>query len=131
MRANVPSVVFTFILLGFIASCTSKQAKEGNNSQLLGAGFGINSATVLVQNVDSARNYYARMLGFTMPLPEKFEKGIYEGTLGVTVTFPDLSSIELLSVKNTGLVAAKYPFITSFFDPVQRLAPVFTGHLFG
>ncbi|MEO6685584.1 MAG: c-type cytochrome [Dyadobacter sp.] len=119
MRANFRKVLF--ILFGFISCYTSKLAKEPNNSRLLGAGYGINSATLLVQNLDSARNYYAKVLGFNMPLPEKFDKGIDDGTVGVSVNFPDLSSIELLSLKDPALVAEKHPFITSFLKHYKGL----------
>lgn len=105
-----------FIVFGLISSCTFKQDKELTNNLLLGAGFGINSATLIVKNLDSTRNYYAEVLGFDMPLPEKFEEGIYKGTLSASVYFPDLSSLEFLSVKDTGLVAAKHSFITSFWQ---------------
>ncbi|KAA5542916.1 c-type cytochrome [Adhaeribacter rhizoryzae] len=112
MKANFHTALF--ILLGFISSCTPKQDKELNTSLLLGAGFGINSATLIIQDLDSARNYYAKVLGFNMPLPEKSQKGIYDGTLSASVSFPDWSSLELLSVKDTALVTAKHSFIPSF-----------------
>ncbi len=114
MKASFP--VALFILLGLISSCTSKQDKEQNDSQLLGAGFGITSATLIVKNLDSTRKYYAEVLGFDMPLPEKFEEGIYKGTLSASVYFPDFSSLELLSVKDTVLVAAKHSIITDFWQ---------------
>jgi hypothetical protein len=57
-----------FILVGFISSCASskhEQEKEIDNRPLLGAGLGINRTTVFVQDLDSARNYYAKVLGFS------------------------------------------------------------------
>jgi len=102
----------SFILLGFISSCTSRQDKELDNRPLLGAGFGIGSATLIVKDLDTTRNYYAKVLGFKMP--EKFQNGFYDGTLSASVSFPDFSSIELLSVKDTALLATKHSFITSF-----------------
>ncbi|QJW90667.1 c-type cytochrome [Spirosoma taeanense] len=117
MKANFRMALL--IICGFISSCTSKQGKQLTDSPLLGAGFGINSATLIVQDLDSARNYYVKVLGFTMPSPEKFEKGTYEGTLSAYARFPDQSSIELLSVKDTGLVAKKHSFITAFLQRNQ------------
>ncbi|HVG13685.1 MAG TPA: hypothetical protein VM935_01955, partial [Chitinophagaceae bacterium] len=102
------------ILFVILSSCTSKQDKKVDTTKLLGTGFGISGATLVVKDLDSTRNYYSKVLGFTMPLPEKFQKGTYEGTLSASVSFPDWSSFELLSVKDTGLVAAKHSFITSF-----------------
>lgn len=112
MKPNLPAALF--FLLACIASCTLKPKKEPDNRPLLGTGFGINSATLLVQNLDSARNYYAKVLGFEMPLPAKAEKGMYDGTLSLSIYFPDYSSFELLSAKDTGVVVAKPAFITSF-----------------
>lgn len=100
------------ILAGFIASCSSRQEKEIDTKPLLGAGLGISGATLIVQNLDSARNYYTKVLGFKMP--EKFQQGIYEGTLSAAIGFPDLTSLELISVKDTGLVKMKHSFISSF-----------------
>lgn len=108
------------ILFALISSCTSKQDKELSNNPLLGAGFGINSATLVVQDLDSARNYFTKVLGFNMPLPKDFQKGIYEGTLSASVNFPDNSSMELLSMKkDTGRVAAKDSFFTSFLKDYE------------
>ena len=103
-----------FFLIGLISSCTSPQKKDLNNNLLLGQGFGITGTTIMVKNLDSARNYYAKTLGFPMPPREKFEKGIYDGTLSVGVSFPDWSYLEFLSTNDTGKVAVKDSFITSF-----------------
>jgi len=112
MKPNFHAALF--ILVTLISSCTSKQDKEPNNSLLLGTGFGIAGATIFVQDLDSARNYYANVLGFKMPLPKDFTKGMYDSTLSASIGFPDQSSIELLSVKDSALVAKKDSFITSF-----------------
>ena len=103
-----------FILAGFISSCTSVEKTESKNNLLLGQGFGITGATIMVKNLDSVRNYYAKVLGFPMPPREKFEKGIYEGTLSVGVSFPDWSYLEFLSTNDTGRAKVKDSFITSF-----------------
>lgn len=126
---NVNSHAALFIIIGLISSCTAKQDTEPDTSPLLGAGPGISSATVLVQGLDSARNYYTKVLGFNMPLPEKFQNGMYDGTLSASVSFPDLSSIELLAVKDTGIVAARHSFITSFLKQYEgvRVYSVFTS----
>ena len=70
-----------FIVFGLISSCTFKQDKEPTNNLLLGAGFGINNATLIVKNLDSTRKYFGEVLGFDMPLPEKFEEGTYKLSL--------------------------------------------------
>jgi cbb3-type cytochrome c oxidase subunit III len=106
--------VASIILFGFILSCTSKQNKDIDNKQLLGAGFGINGATLVVQNLDSARKYYTDVLGFDMPKAENVEQGLYKGTLAAVVNLPDQSYLELLAVNDTGKVSVKDSFITSF-----------------
>ncbi|TDE17329.1 c-type cytochrome [Dyadobacter psychrotolerans] len=111
MKVNIPAA--SVILFGFILSCTSKQNKDIDNNQLLGSGFGINGVTLVVKSLDSARNYYATVLGFAMPKAENFEPGLYRGTLSTLVNFPDQSYLELLAVNDTGKVAVKDSFITS------------------
>ena len=109
MQANFPTAFF--ILFVFIVSCKPGKDKELNNRPLLGAGLGIAGATIIVKDLDSTRNYYTKVLGFKMP--EKLEKGIYNGTRSAGVNFADMSSIELLSVNDTGKVAPTDSFITA------------------
>ncbi len=114
MNANLRSILI--MLFGFISACTTQQENEIeiDNRPLLGTGLGINKTTVFVQDLDSARNYYTKVLGFPMPLAKDFQNGMYDGTLSAVVNFPDMSSLELLSVKDTGGVVVKDSFITSF-----------------
>jgi len=70
MRPVSIAALVLFILAGVILSCSSEQDSRPSP---LGLGFGISSASVLVQNLDSARKYYADVLGFDVPLHEKFE----------------------------------------------------------
>lgn len=117
MKACLISALF--ILLGTISACVSKpdkvvakQDKKFDGSSLLGDGFGVNDVTLLVDNLDSARDDYAKVLGFK--LPPKPEKGTYDGTLSASVSFPDLFALELIGVKDTGLVQAKQSFPAAF-----------------
>ena len=100
----------------FFASCTGSkdQIPEADTHALLGEGLGISNVTVLVQNLDSARNYFTDVLGFNMPKPKDFQNGMYEGTLSVSLAFATFSSFELSGVKDTAVVAAKYPYITAY-----------------
>ncbi|RYG40595.1 MAG: hypothetical protein EOO01_26990, partial [Chitinophagaceae bacterium] len=66
-----------------------------------------------MKDIDSARHYFKNVLGFAVPDTGKLEPGMYSGTISASVYFPDFSSIELLSVKDTGLVKSN-SFITSF-----------------
>ncbi len=95
-----------------IISCSTEKKPETDNSALLGAGAGFANTVIVVKNLDSSSSYFAKVLGFTMP--EKFEQGMYEGTLSSYVGLPDWSSIELLSVKDTGLVAKQHAYINQY-----------------
>jgi cbb3-type cytochrome c oxidase subunit III len=125
VKANFQTALL--ILCGFISSCISQVEVKPHNDRLLGAGFGISGTTLIVKDLDTARNYYTKVLGFKMP--EKFQKGSYDGTLSASVNFAEGSSLELLSVKDTGLVAIKHSFITSLLKRYKdvRLYSVFTS----
>lgn len=107
MKLILPAVFFIFII-----SCHPTKEKEIPNTQLLGRGFGISNTSIFVHDLDSARKYFTTTLGFKMP--EKYRKGLYDGTLTAGLSFADFSSFELLSVNDTGKVAAKDSFITAF-----------------
>lgn len=121
MKVNVPATLA--MLLCFFASCTGSKDKspETNTHALLGEGIGISNATLLVQNLDSARNYFTDVLGFNMPKPDKFQNGMYEGTLSASISFADFSSFELLGVKDTAIVAARYPYIKAYLKQYEGM----------
>lgn len=102
-----------FELTCFLLSCSTQQQDESGS--LLGKGFGISDVTLLVQDLDSARNYYAEVLGFEMPKPEAFEKGAYEGTRSAKVLFANFATLEFLSVNDTAR-ALTPSFITAFLE---------------
>ena len=116
-----------FFLFAIVSSCSTKQDEELKDSPLLGEGFGISTATILVKDLDSTRNYFTKVLGFKMP--EKFQKGIYDGTLSAAVSFADFSAIELLSLNDTGKVVPKDSFLISFAKQYEgvRLYSFFTS----
>src|SRR5689334_8613430 len=103
MKASFHSTghIVLFFLVAFISSRTIKQDKKIESTPLLGAGFGIMNVSIMVKDLDSSRNYYDSILGFTMPPHKGFHKGIYDGTLTASLSFPDGSSMELLSVNDT------------------------------
>jgi mono/diheme cytochrome c family protein/rhodanese-related sulfurtransferase len=119
MKKILLSQIAFLTFFGLILSCTSEhnkelsnsQVKELNNRSLLGLGFGITDVNLIVKDLLSVRNYYADVLGFKMPLPEKFENGILNGTLTTSANFPDMSSIQLLAIKDTALVSVKHSFL--------------------
>lgn len=123
-----------FIFLVIFSACTSKKQDESPKiKHLLGDGFGLTSATVIVKNLDSARNYYTDTLGFSMSPAKRYEKGLYDSTQMATVFFSDFASFDLLSTtdsiskagkqasflkrnKNAGL----YSFSTSSVDTTAK-----------
>lgn len=125
MKANFQTALV--ILIACISSCTSKKDKEINSNRLLGEGLGISGATIIVKDLDSTRKYFTKVLGFKMP--EKLEKGMYDGTLSTAINFSDFSNLELLGINDTGKVAVKDSFITSFAKQHEglRMYSVFTS----
>lgn len=102
-----------FLLMAISVVLVGYKNQEPNNDSLMGLGLGISNATVIVSNLDSARKYYADVLGFDMTKPDKFEKGIYSGSISASASFPDMSSLELITVKDSSS-SAENSFITSF-----------------
>jgi mono/diheme cytochrome c family protein/rhodanese-related sulfurtransferase len=93
---NLFSVIFIFLVLN--TSCTTKQQDDAPKSNpLIGDGFGIASATIVVKNLDIARNYFTDTLGFSMPTSKRYEKGMYDSTLAAGISFADFTFFELLS----------------------------------
>lgn len=87
------------MLVVCIASCQTVSEKEEPVNLLPATGLGINGVTILVQDLDSARNYYASKLGFSMP--GKFDNGLYNGTLSAYLSFADFSSLELIGINDS------------------------------
>lgn len=118
------------ILFGAMVSCTSTKEEAPDNTRLLlGAGFGISNATLMVKDLDSARNYYTKVLGFNMPAKEKFVKGIYDSTLSASISFADMSAFELLAIKDSGGVKRRPDFITDYLNQYEgvRVYSLFTS----
>lgn len=98
------------ILLAVLSSCNT--AIDGY--PLLGAGYGVNNATLIVNDLKSTRDYYADTLGFDLPDADQFKKGILEGTVSAKMRFPDMSSIELVGINDSLATTSISSFITSF-----------------
>jgi len=115
---KIDFLAMLLVLFGFMSSCTTD---KDNSRSLFGASYGINNATLIVRDLDSARNYYTDVLGFDMPKADDFGKGAFEGTLSAAVYLSDLASIELLGIKDTAVVSANHSFITSFLEHDEGL----------
>lgn len=102
----------------FISSCISNHENK-EVKDLLGAGFGVNNASIIVTDLKSTRDFYADTLGFDIPHSDNFEKGTGDGSVFTKFDFPDMSSIKLLSVEDS-LVSNKTPsFITAYLDQYE------------
>ncbi|GAB5554653.1 MAG: hypothetical protein Sapg2KO_42440 [Saprospiraceae bacterium] len=84
-----------------LVTFSCKQEPVEQEPFLQGRGYGFNSAVISVQNIDSTKKYFSEKLGFSFQNPDGFEKGLFEGTLSSTISFPNMSSIELLAVQDT------------------------------
>lgn len=96
------------LFLLFSISCTKNQKDaDPKYNLLIGDGFGIQSATIVVKNLDSARNYFTDTLGFSMPPQKRFEKGINDSTWMAVINFADFSFFGLLSTTDSVSKAGK------------------------
>lgn len=86
------------VIFAMTLSCQSTPEEVADGGALMGEGMGINDFTFFVEDLNSARDYYADTLGFTMDDPDKFENGTQAGSLTTSVSLPDMSSIKFLAV---------------------------------
>ena len=67
----------------------------------MGSGYGINNLTLFVHDLERARNYFTDSLGFSIRNKNAFGEGAFEGTIGLPIGLPDMSSIDLVSLNDT------------------------------
>lgn len=103
-------IVLVLAICSLLVACQNQKSKH---DALLGLGLGISNVTVVVSNLDSARQHYAEDLGFEIPKPEKYDPGIYSGSIGIAAFFPDMSALELVTLKDS-TAKSKPSFIRSF-----------------
>ena len=97
------------------ASCANNETEAiEKNYSLLGIGHGLHAATLMVNDLNRTRDFYADTLGFKMAETAKFEKGFFDGTLVTSINFPDASKLDFLSVEDSLITDAPPAFITSF-----------------
>jgi mono/diheme cytochrome c family protein/rhodanese-related sulfurtransferase len=98
------------VLLFFFAlsSCSSEKVAP----YLIGSGFGINSATLLVEELGTASVYYKDTLGFNVPA--KTGKSATIGINVAAISFPDMSGFELLAPDDSISEEEKAAAIASF-----------------
>lgn len=111
----ISTIILTILYFTSLTSCKDDQyAIVEDEPFLLGMGFGFSSATVNVKDIDSARQYFSKKLGFSFGRSKKAEKGNIKGTLTSAFTFPDMSSIELLSIVDSIPVKGKDSVLHEF-----------------
>lgn len=97
------------IFFVLIHSCKDEEGVYADAShKLLKDGYGLNKLTFLTKDLEKTRNYYADTLGFNVTKPERFKKGIFDGSMTANASFPGITSIEFLSLVDS-LVTTKTP----------------------
>ena len=99
---KIPLLPFCLCLLLMIAgtSCQQEQPQDPEAAEhLFGIGAGIQNIEVAVEDLDSALVYYKEVLGFYFrQSSDNYEEGIYDGSITASTSFPDLSSLTLVSL---------------------------------
>ncbi|MEQ8239505.1 MAG: c-type cytochrome [Cyclobacteriaceae bacterium] len=114
IKSKLYCLAFTVGLMGssvILPSCSTEMIA---GYPLLGASQGIGSATLLVNDLKSTRDFYADTLGFDIDKPEKFKKGVPTGTNNTTINFPDMSSLKLMTIEDSLVTSETPSFLTSF-----------------
>ncbi|GAB5519379.1 MAG: hypothetical protein RhofKO_16300 [Rhodothermales bacterium] len=88
----------------------SCQLEEKEKPFLLGQGIGISSATLMVQDVETAIAYYRDSLGFNI---RSAAPGVFEGSVAASIGFSDMAAVELLAIDDS-LQASTPEFINTF-----------------
>jgi mono/diheme cytochrome c family protein/rhodanese-related sulfurtransferase/predicted lactoylglutathione lyase len=104
-----------FLILFFsILSCQSDQNSKMDNKTLLGMGYGIDQATILVKDLDTTQKYFTETLGFNTKPSDPTEESTYQSTTSFTIGFAGISRLEFISDIDTGQVEKAPAFITDF-----------------
>lgn len=94
---------------------------------LTGRGTGLNSISLMVNDIDTTINYYKNTLGFNIRTTPK--TGVFPGTKSTVMYLGDLSLFEFSSIDDTVDQDSVSPFIRSFLNAQQgvRLFSVHTS----
>lgn len=103
-------------ILVSVSCATNETEAIKKNYSLMGLGHGLHSATLMVNDLNRTRDFYADTLGFKMAETDKFKKGFFDGTLVTSINFPDASKLDFLSVEDSLITDAPPTFITSFLS---------------
>lgn len=109
------SRITLFCLLGLLAACSADSADEEEGLKgLMGRGYGMNTASVMVDNLDTARAHFSEKLGFFIPPGQMFGKETFVGTNRLSIALPDMFSLELIATVDTVEVEGKDSLVRSF-----------------
>ncbi|MEO1023708.1 MAG: c-type cytochrome [Bacteroidota bacterium] len=100
-------LVFSFCML--LLGCTPQHKDQ---PFLLGSGYGVNDASLFVQDIEKTRTYYADTLGFTVRSATR--KGTFDGTLSASISFGDMTAFELVSKDDSFDENRISPFVNSY-----------------
>jgi mono/diheme cytochrome c family protein/rhodanese-related sulfurtransferase len=98
-------------LLFLLIQCEPKKEEK---PFLVGQGTGINSATLMVDDIEKAVDYFRDSLGFAIYGSAK--KGAFEGSLITAIPLGDMSSLELLAKDDSIDERGISLFISSFLS---------------
>jgi mono/diheme cytochrome c family protein/rhodanese-related sulfurtransferase len=106
--------LFLFTLILFTTTLYDCSNIEEKETFLLGQGTGINSATMMVQEMDSAIHYFEDTLGFNIRWGA--QSGVFNGTVGTSISFGDMTTLELLSTNDTLPEENAIGFVAEYLD---------------
>jgi mono/diheme cytochrome c family protein/rhodanese-related sulfurtransferase len=101
--------IVAFITLIVFTSCNPKNTEK---PYLLGLGYGINSSTLIVKDLEATSVYFKDTLGFDVP--DKFREGSFDGSISAPIFFANMSVLQLLSLNDTLADEEKSSFVASF-----------------
>lgn len=100
-----------FVISGILIS--GCQPKASQKAFLLGQGNGIDNATLMVKDLETAISYYRDTLGFNV---RGAQTGTFEGSLTASVSIADMTAFELLSISDSADETSIPRFIQSFLS---------------
>ena len=105
------------LAIAALAGCMHK-APEPPAASLMGQGFGIDHAVLVVRDLEAARAFYAGTLGFDLPDPNDFGRHP-SGTVNASAYFANQSYLELLAIGDPDKVATEKPYYPEFLSRVD------------
>lgn len=106
-----------FVCSALLTSCLSDPHENIDGVHpLMGNGYGIVSSTLVVEDLQSTRDYFSEVLGFGKPKPDESDQGIFEGTTKASIKFADNSGLDLLSLDDSLQLSRKDSFLAHFLQ---------------